>query len=636
MKKRSRIVWKLSAVVIVIVTVVIILSGYVSNLIRAHYSLESARDVLKFNSESILHGIDKLMMSRNNAGVEELIIDISRGSGVYGDIRLMSHPSGTIVASRSGRSDRILKREDKPCAFCHDLDDPEHSSTEIRDEVLELPEGGRLLKVMAPILNEEKCKNAACHAHEDSPKILGLLETDYHLGNVDALIAGGNIDIAIAVLTALLLCTAALWVMFNYLLEKPIDSLIAGTKRIAKRDLDFRFRAERKDEFGLLEESFNDMTSRIQAHQSELRTAMEYLEGIVENSADIIITVNPEGRIQTFNTGAEQALGYRREEVIGKEIEILFVDPREREVAIAQLQSTDNVKNYETRFLTKSGKERNVLLTLSRLRDPQGNSIGTFGISKDITEEKRLIKQLVQSEKFAAIGQAVTGIQHAIKNMLNALKGGAYIVERGIAKNDRERLWEGWTMVEEGIARITGLSQNLLNYAKEWKPELERVDLGELVVKINGVIKQTASDRGVAVRADIPSDLPPVRCDPKLIHMAVMDIVTNAIDACAWKDYQPNETPEVVIRVYVDGSNYHSTIEVYDNGCGMSGEVVKNLFTPFFSTKKQWGTGLGLALTKRIINLHGGTITVESKPDQGSTFRIVLPVHGPSEKKGEG
>ena len=363
--------------------------------------------------------------------------------------------------------------------------------------------------------------------------------------------------------------------------------------------------------------------------QDELRDAKEYLEGIIENSADIIITASPDGLIETFNRGAEEALGYSRAEVIGTHVETLFADPRERDAALARLQNANSVKNYEARLLTKDGRVRNVLLTLSRLRDAEGVPIGTMGISKDITEEKRLQRELIQSQKFAAIGQAVTGIQHAIKNMLNALKGGAYMVRVGIAKDNRQHVEEGWVMVEEGIERIRSLSHNMLNFAKEWKLDLHREDLNDLVASICESNRQTAADRGVTMRHVTSEGLPAVLCDSKLIHMAATDIVVNAIDACTSRQYQDGETPEVVLENSMEEGGNFFVIRVRDNGCGMTGETRQDIFTPFFSTKQTMGAGLGLAVTARIIRLHEGEIVVESEPDRGTTFQIRIPKDGP-------
>jgi signal transduction histidine kinase len=276
------------------------------------------------------------------------------------------------------------------------------------------------------------------------------------------------------------------------------------------------------------------------------------------------------------------------------------------------------------------------LLTLSRLLDSQGKPIGSIGISKDISQEKKLQRELIQSQKFAAIGQAVTRIQHAIKNMLNSLKGGAYLVRVGMAKDNRERVEDGWVMVEEGIERISSLSYNMLNFAREWKPSLQRVDLSDLVVKICESNRQSAAERGVTLGHDMPHQPPPVLCDPKLIHMAATDLVVNAIDACLGKDYGDHERPEVVVSSGASEREDCVVIEVRDNGCGMTEEVRRHIFTPFFSTKETLGTGLGLAVTSKIIRVHGGDISVESEPDRGTVFRIIIPKDGPPDSQGAG
>ena len=569
------------------------------------------------------------------------------------------------------------------------------------------------------------------------------------------LIAVIALDEYVDSLVLLLLGLVTVWITFAFMLERPLGELVAGTKQLAAHKLDFRFEQKRGDEIGVLQESFNTMAATIQASQDELRDAKEYLEGMVENSADIIITVNSEGLIETLNRGGEELLGYRREEIIGEQIESLYVDPRERRAAAARLEDTNDLKNWETRLLTKDGRVLNVLLTLSRLRDAggdcigtigiskditqekglqdelrdakqylegmvensadiiitvnseglietfnrggeealgylrnevigtrieslfvdpaerhaaaarlegtddvtnyetrllakdgqvrnvlltlsrlfdaEGNSIGTIGISKDITREKSLQRELTQSQKFAAIGEAVTGIQHAIKNMLDALNGGAYLVRVGMKKDNSERIEEGLAMVKEGIERIGALSHNMLNFAREWKAELQEVDLSALIEKICELNRQAAVDHGVALRHEVSESFPPVPCDPKLIHMAVTDILVNAIDACNEKPYADGQSPEIVLGSYLEEGGDFAVIEVRDNGCGMTEETKRNIFTPFFSTKSFLGTGLGLALTARIIRVHGGDVLVDSEPDRGTTFRVRIPKNAPGD-----
>ncbi len=641
MRWRDRLAWRLSAVVTLDVALVIVAMALFGSFLSRHFALESARSVLRFNSISLRSGIDKLMMSRNNTGVRELIQDVSSGSDVYLNVRLISHPSGQIAVSRYDTSDGRLSVDDRSCAMCHASGEPSGVTAEPLDVVYKDKdkdkdkEGDRFLHVVTPILNEPGCRSADCHAHATSGPMLGFLEADYALAGVDSRMANLGPFLVVSALVAVIVATSVLLFMFRRLLARPLRSLVTGLGALAAGDQAFRFPARRNDEIGLVEKSFNRMAERIQAQQTDLREAFEYLEGIVENSADLIITVNPDGLIQTFNRGAEQALGYKREEVVGRPIETLFADPSERDAAIARLRERDNVTNYEARFLTKGGEVRYVLLTLSRLRDKEGNTIGTFGISKDITTERELQRQLLQSEKAAAIGRAVTGIQHAVKNMLNTLQGGLYIIGLGYKKGQWERVKEGTEMVEEGLSRISGLSLNLLKYARDWTIEPEPTDMGDLIAKIVGAVEQRAKELGVALRDEVDSSLPHISCDPKLIHMGLMDIMTNALEACESKEYGGGEGPAIVIRASSDAKDGELVIEIHDNGIGMTDQVAANVFTPFFSTKKSWGTGLGLALTARIIELHGGKISVQSKPDIGTTFRIVLPVDGPGKDQGE-
>jgi signal transduction histidine kinase len=239
----------------------------------------------------------------------------------------------------------------------------------------------------------------------------------------------------------------------------------------------------------------------------------------------------------------------------------------------------------------------------------------------------------MQSERFIAIGQVFTGIQHSMKNMLNACKGGAYMVRTGLKMDDQKMLEEGWAIVEEGITRMTDMSMDMLKYVKEWKPKFDSVDLGQVLAGIDRVFKQTAKDRGVKFRLEEPSQPISVSCDSRMIHSALMDIVSNALDACLWKDYDEDESPYINVRARVAEDGKNAVIEIEDNGCGMTEEVISNIFTPFFSTKSKAGTGLGLSITARMIDVHGGKIDVESQPDQGATFRIMLPVKGISKLK---
>ena len=205
------------------------------------------------------------------------------------------------------------------------------------------------------------------------------------------------------------------------------------------------------------------------------------------------------------------------------------------------------------------------------------------------------------------------------------------IAGQAIAKDDKVVLVEGWGIVQQGIESMTLLSKKMLNYAKDLRPDLEATDLGQLVDKISAVVGKTATEEGVRFTTEVASDLPLVRCDEGLIHSVIMDLVSNAIDTCLVQVYGDRDGPVVAVVLSHPLRSEHVVIEVRDNGEGMTEDVRKHIFTPFFSTKKQLGTGMGLTVTARMVSAHGGLIKVESSPGCGSAFQVLLPIDGPKD-----
>jgi two-component system NtrC family sensor kinase len=631
MLRRHQLVWKVIAVFLVILVCVLGISGYVSNVMYERAAVNSARDVSRISSDLILHNIREVMRAGHPSGLGDLIERLTADNPLYKDIRVVLH-DGRVVAARASKDSVVVEQESWPCSICHQPTGVSFDSTvEFYDDVIEFEDGERVVSLVTPVLREDGCSAGECHSSAGDAPVLGVLQADFSLSSVDKLIVQRNIQTFIAILVSLILGTIATWWMMDRLVGKRIETLREGAKRISHKDFSFRFKDDAGDGIAELSGAFDNMTSELSETLTELTSTKEYLEGIVESSADIIITVDPNGLIKTFNAGAERILGYARDELIGEKIEMLFADPRERDIAIAQLEHDDHVINYETHFKAWDGEIRNVILTLSRLRTPDGTPIGTFGISKDITEEKALQRQLLQSERLIAIGQAVTGIQHSIKNMLNALKGGSYMVKVGMAKDDRAVLEDGWGIVQQGIESMTMLSKKMLNYAKDLRPDLEATDLGQLMEQISAVVGKTATEEGIRFTTEVASDLPLVRCDEGLIHAVVMDLVSNAIDTCRVQAYQEDDGPAVAVVLSHPLRSEHVVIEVRDNGEGMTEDVRKHIFTPFFSTKKQLGTGMGLTVTARMVSVHGGSIKVESSPGCGSAFQVLLPIDGPKD-----
>ncbi|MFH1060732.1 MAG: PAS domain S-box protein [Pseudomonadota bacterium] len=357
------------------------------------------------------------------------------------------------------------------------------------------------------------------------------------------------------------------------------------------------------------------------ALQEEVRQSRDYMRAVLTNSSDMIITTDLTGAVVTFNPGGERMLGYTLEEVRGRDIAALWHEPERRRELMRQVRRHGAVNNFPATLVAKDGHQVEISLSLAQLRDGQGQVLGTVGISKDVTEENRLRHQVIENERLAAIGQTVAGLAHCIKNILNGLRGGSYLVDTGLKNSRSELVEEGWQSVKKNIARIGNLSLDMLNYCRERTPELQPCDPGELARAAVEMVAQTARMEGVAMEVEVQPG-PPVLLDPGAMNRALVNLLGNAVDACLERDYPPDVKP--LVRVLVRRKPGWLELAVADNGVGMPAEVRGNLFKRFYSTKDSRGTGLGLAVTQKIVGEHQGRMEVDSTPGQGSTFTMVL------------
>jgi len=184
-------------------------------------------------------------------------------------------------------------------------------------------------------------------------------------------------------------------------------------------------------------------------------------------------------------------------------------------------------------------------------------------------------------------------------------------------------LQDGWAMVERNIEKISQLTMDLLSFCKERDPEWEIVQPNDLIREVFELYRDQAAERGVRLKLDLDEKMEPLALDPREMYQVLANLVGNALDACTLGDYVPPE-PETIIRSR-SLPEKKILLEIRDNGMGMSEEVRKKLFTIFFSTKGSRGTGLGLLLSHKIVQEHGGEIRVQSSPQQGAVFQVILP-----------
>ncbi len=240
---------------------------------------------------------------------------------------------------------------------------------------------------------------------------------------------------------------------------------------------------------------------------------------------------------------------------------------------------------------------------------------------EQLVEEKT--RRLLEAERMAAVGETIASLSHAIKNIASGLKGGAFVVEKGIELDDKNYLLQGWNMVKGNVEKIKNLSLDLLNYGKAANIRCGVHDPNAPVREAVQLMASRAEENGVALTADLDETLPPAFLDPEGVHRCLLNLITNAIDACLDEETGSGSGTVTVKTLRPEG--WAAAYEVADTGCGMDEETRKNLFRSFFSTKGARGTGVGLMTTKKIVDQHGGEITVASEKGAGSTFTIKLP-----------
>jgi len=245
------------------------------------------------------------------------------------------------------------------------------------------------------------------------------------------------------------------------------------------------------------------------------------------------------------------------------------------------------------------------------------------GVEERLNRIQQLEKELIQSERLAAIGQTVASLAHYVKNILFGLKGGLYLANIAIKQNDTDSLKSSWDILENNMGRISDLVLDLVEYSKEREPEFEKCSPNKIADDVCELMKESAKEYDIEIVKNFTSSTDEIFLDPKAIHRCLLNLISNAIDACAF-DVSEKEKWQITVSTNFkdDGA---VIFQVSDNGLGMGEEVKSKLFTSFFSTKRGKGTGLGLLNTKKVVNEHGGTIDIESNPGKGSTFTITIP-----------
>jgi PAS domain S-box-containing protein len=363
--------------------------------------------------------------------------------------------------------------------------------------------------------------------------------------------------------------------------------------------------------------------------QEEIIRKSNFQAKLIKSSNDGIVATDDKWKTVIFNPSAERIFGYAAADVVStkdaREILPQWVQETLTRTGLGE-DANETSPWEESEIHASTGDSIPVRFSGTVLREKK-KMMGTVAFFQDLREIKRLERELVNSERLAAVGQTVAGMAHCIKNILHGFKGGSYLMDVGLERDNTEKMRNGWEMIQRNITRTSDLVMDLLSYSKERQPEYEPCNPNEIADDVCELLDGVARDHDVTMVKAFSDRIVPVVMDPRTVHRCLMNLVTNAIDACIF-DPDVDKDHQVTVATVREGSGI-IRFDVKDNGCGMSEEVRAKLFSSFFSTKGVKGTGLGLLVTAKLVEEHKGTIDVASTEGEGTTFSIRFPAQSP-------
>jgi PAS domain S-box-containing protein len=372
--------------------------------------------------------------------------------------------------------------------------------------------------------------------------------------------------------------------------------------------------------------SSTDITERKRAEQ-----ATRLLAAIVESTHDAIVSKSLNGVITSWNKGAERLFGYAAEEAVGQNI-ILIIPPERRDeerTIVEYLTRGERVDDFETVRMRKDGSLLDVSLTISPMKDASGRVVGASKLARDITERKRAEEALLQAHadlahvnRVTTMGELAGSIAHEIKQPIAAAHTNAQTCLRWLGRDhpDIEEARGAVSRIIQDVTRASEIINRIRASFKKAEPEREFVDVNEVIQEMIGLMRSEAGRRAISIHTDLTSALPSVRADRVQLQQVFMNLMLNGIDAID----EGNMAGDLTIKSQRNGDG-HVLISVSDTGIGLPPERADKVFDTFFTTKPQ-GTGMGLSISRSIIESHGGRLWATGNSDRGATFQFTLPV----------
>jgi PAS domain S-box-containing protein len=367
-----------------------------------------------------------------------------------------------------------------------------------------------------------------------------------------------------------------------------------------------------------------------QADRRRLAESEAKYRALVENAQVAIVFIDADRIIRFWNRGAERLHGWSAEEVLGRHISLIYpaAERARAEREILPVLARHGIWNGEFPATRKDGTAFIGFLSLSRIIDPQGRTLGTLGFHADVTDRVQLREQLIQAQKMETVGALAGGIAHDFNNLLTAILGFAGLLRTSLPQGTDDH--DAAVNIENAATRGAQLARQLLTFSHKQPTKTEPVNVNHLVQETCDLIRRTFP-RTIEVQARLASDLRLIRGDPTQMHQVIMNLAVNARDAMPKGGQLTLVTENLDLRADDPRGAGLSPgpcvcLTVTDTGQGIPPDVQPHVFEPFFTTKAPaGGTGLGLSTVYAIVMRHGGRITFRTRLDQGTTFYVVLP-----------
>jgi PAS domain S-box-containing protein len=369
-----------------------------------------------------------------------------------------------------------------------------------------------------------------------------------------------------------------------------------------------------------------DVTER-KAAEDRLREQAD----IIHRAHDIIVIRNfSDDRIMFWSRGAEHVYGWSAAEVIGRPMgELIFADESNRAALVEQLLATGEFHG-EIKHRTKDGREVIVNSRVTLIRNDDGSPRSVLGIGTDVTEQKNLETQLLRAQRLESIGTLASGLAHDLNNVFTPILMCAEVLRQKPSEQDAS---SSVGLIEESARRGAGIVKQVLTFARGVEGERVLIKLSHLIDEIIDIARKTFP-KSIEIGSRYPKDLWSIEGDPTQLHQVLLNLCVNARDAMPnggslviWAENFNMDEQYASMTPGASPGRYVA-LRVSDTGAGMPRAMVDKIFDPFFTTKEVGkGTGLGLSTALGIIKSHGGSVSVYSEVDKGTSFKIFLRAH---------